>query len=124
MRKRCHKEERAGDLEEGWKRTLYLLETHAVVLIDEVGSLEFPKRLGVLGKKDGKRDRMKKLGNRAEVLFDKQGNGAENVRAGSYFVKHLATSFRNSIEVTGFVRLSELEGLRVLFVYFASLFYR
>lgn len=67
---------------------------------------------------------MKKLGNRAEVLLDKQGNGAENVRAGSYFVKHLATSFINSIEVTGFITLSELERLRVLFICFASLFYR
>lgn len=38
----------------GWKRTLYLLETHAVVLMDEVGSLGFPKRLGVLGKKGWK----------------------------------------------------------------------
>lgn len=48
-------------------------------------------------KKEGKRDRIKKLGNRAKVLFDKQRNGAEDVRAGSYFVKHLEMNFRNDI---------------------------
>lgn len=65
--------------------------------IGEVGNLGFPKKLGVWGHTEGKRNRIKKHGNRVEVLFVKQRNGAEDVREGSYFVKHLEISLRNSI---------------------------
>lgn len=66
---------RADDSEEGWKSSPYLLDTHTVVLMDEVGGLGFPKSLEVFVKKEGKRDRIQKLGNRTKVLFDKQRNG-------------------------------------------------
>lgn len=55
----------------GWKSSPYLLDTHTVVLMDEVGGLGFPKSQEVFVKKEGRRDRIKKLGNRAKVFFDK-----------------------------------------------------
>lgn len=45
-------------------------------------------------KRRGKRDRIK-FGNQTGVLFGKQRNGPEDLRAESYFVKHLEMSFRN-----------------------------
>lgn len=65
---------RADGSEEGWKSSPYLLDTHSVVLMDEVGGLGFPKSLEVFVKKEGERDKIK-LGNRTNVFFDKQRNG-------------------------------------------------
>lgn len=40
--------------------------------MDDIGGLGFPKRFGVFRKQGGKRDRIKKLGNRAQVLGVKE----------------------------------------------------
>ena len=53
------------------KKSLSARNTHSSIY-GWVGGLRFPKRFGVFRKHGGKRDIIRKLGNRAQVFVDKE----------------------------------------------------